>query len=85
MSIQQWDRIQVVKGCRDLNILKGYTARVLDVIKLGPEYSHFVKVVLQFDNGSRVGLYARHINRLSDPTCNLNSGNPFQKITITKV
>jgi hypothetical protein len=81
MSIEKGDTIQVYKGCRALDILVGVLGTVTEVIPMGSDYSHSVKVVLVIAGKPRV-LFARHINRLSDPIVNLNNGNPYNKVQI---
>jgi hypothetical protein len=71
----------IVKGCAALNLAKNAKGVVTEVAELGPEYSHCVKVRATF-GGRNVTLYARHINRLSDATFNLNNGNPNKMITV---
>ncbi len=87
-QLQIGDKVLIEKGCRDLGITKGATARVTAVVELGADYSHSVKVQLHFLNsfasGKYFGFYARHINRLSDDFINLNNGNPLNKIVIKR-
>lgn len=86
MAIETGSKIAIVKGCKALEIVKGTTARVISVEPMGAEYSHQVRVVLQFLNGFQAGkqrtLYARHANRMSDVVVNLNNGNPLNKVQI---
>jgi hypothetical protein len=80
------DRVRIVKGCRKLDIAANTTAQVVAITELGSEYGHSVCVKLRmlngFKSGKVVSLYARHRNRLTDATVNLNSGNPLHKIQI---
>lgn len=82
------DRVVIVKGNSKDGLNKNVTARVTVVDELGPEYSHSVRVVLVPVNGFGAGrsfvYYARHINRMSDPVVNLNTGNPLQTLKIRK-
>ncbi len=75
-------RVIVLKGCRARDVQKGSGATVRSVTALGADYSHSVKVVLEFVNGRVLAFYARHTNRLSDSVVNLNDGNPLHKIEI---
>lgn len=81
-------KVVIAAGCKALDINKNVTAKVVAIQELGAEGGHFVKVTLQFLNGFQAGksrsLYARHINRLSDPIVNLNDGNPCHKVQIRK-
>jgi hypothetical protein len=74
-------KLEVIKGCSSLEIKKGAIAQVVSVTELGADYSHTVKLVLQFP-GRKVVLYARHINRVREKTFNLNNGNPLKKIMV---
>lgn len=79
-------KVAIVKGCKPLDIAKNTTARVVAVQEMGAEWSHQVRVTLQFLNGFKAGqtrtLWARHPNRLGDITVNLNDGNPLHKVQI---
>lgn len=79
-------KVRVLKGCKPRGIAAHTTARVTAVRPLGAEFGHSVAVSLQmlngFKSGTTVTFYARHINRLSDPTTNLNDGNPLHKVVI---
>jgi hypothetical protein len=85
-GIQISSKVIVEKGCKALGITKGSTAYVKNIVELGPDYSHSVRVSLFFLNsfaaGKTFNLIARHINRLSDIFVNLNDGNPTHKITV---
>jgi hypothetical protein len=74
-------KVKVLKGCRELEISKGSIADIVSIVELGAEYSHTVKLVLQFP-GRKFVLYARHINRVREETFNLNNGNPLKKIVV---
>jgi len=73
--------VLVIKGCNAFGIPKNIKGRIVSVTLLGAEYSHAVKVVIEF-KGRHHSFTARHINRLSDPAFNLNKGNPLEKITV---
>jgi len=73
--------VTITKGCDGLQLRKNQKAIVMGITMLGAEYSHQVKVTLNL-GGRQTSLYARHINRLSDPTFNLNNGNPLKRVTI---
>ena len=75
-------KLTVIKGCNDLNIKKGAVISILAVDLLGAEYSHSVGITFKV-SGRKCRMYARHVNRLSDTSFNLNNGNPLKKITVT--
>lgn len=77
-------QVKVLAGCPSLGISKGLVAPVVSVTDLGPDYSHFVKVVLNV-RGRTIALYAKHKNRLSDPTFRLNNGDPSKVIVVAVV
>lgn len=83
------DRVRVLKGCNAREISKGITCQIREIVELGADFSHAVKVVFVRLNGFGAGktfvMIARHINRLSDPVVSLNDGNPTHKIQIAKV
>jgi hypothetical protein len=79
--------VYVRKGCNSWpNISKGTTLQVLEITPMGSDHSHQVRVLFKSLNGSRRGstfaMYARHINRLSDPFTRLNQGDPTTNIEI---
>lgn len=81
-------RVMITKGCKALGIDKGTTARVVSVEALGAEYSHSVRVCVQFINGFKAGktfaLFARHTNRLADPIVRFNNGNPSNTVEVRR-
>ena len=89
MSIAVGSKVRIEKGCKDLEITKGSTAKVVSITELGPDYSHSVRVELLFLNSflstKTLCLYARHINRLSDPFVNLHGCRTEHKIVVVKV
>lgn|SRR5512142_926226 len=78
--------VYVRKGCPTLKIVKGDVLSVLEVTPMGPDYRHSVRVRFQARRGVRVGqtfaLYARHINRLSDPFTRLHNDDPTLNIEV---
>lgn len=78
--------VRVIKGCHSHRLVKGVTLKVLEVTPMGSEYSHQVRVRFQALQGVRMGeqfaLYARHINRLSDPFTRLHNGDPTLNVEI---
>lgn len=82
-------RCVVTKGNKAFAVAKNVTVTILDVQELGADYSHQVRVRFRTLNGMGAGkvyaFYARHINRLSDPVVNLNSGNPLHAIQLRVV
>lgn len=52
---------------------------------LGADYGHSVRVVLGDRQGNRLGLVARHINRLSDAAVRLNDGNPLHVVIVQPI
>ena len=75
-------RLKVTAGSNALNLSKGTVLDVIEVKELGADYSHMVRLVLK--TGTRqLSLYARHINRLSDRSFNLNNGDPTKKIEVS--
>lgn len=83
-ALKVGDLVQVLKGCRARSITKGYACRIGDIVELGPDYGHFVRVLLDYGH-RKVSFYARHKNRLSDSVIRLNDGRPEHVIEITKV
>lgn len=90
MAITVGSKVLVTKGNRDMHIPKGYRATVTEIVELGAEYSHNVRVHLTF--GRPVGyslkhptitLYAKHKNRLADEVTRLFSGSGLQNIEVT--
>lgn len=85
-AITSGSRVAIVKGCQALSLTKGTIAYVESAQPMGAEYSHMVRVVLRISTGAKHGkayvLWARHENRLSDATVNLNTGNPLHKVQI---
>ncbi len=81
-------RVVIQKGCAARSVIKGTSAVLTTVEALGAEYSHSVRVSLQFLNGIGAGrtisFYARHMNRLSDPIVRMNDGNPFHVIEVRR-
>lgn len=74
-------QIKIVSGCKALDLPKGAVLQVVSAEAMGPDYSHQALVVVQYGT-RRVSLWARHPNRLQDPTFNLNNGNPLKRITV---
>jgi len=78
--------IRILKGCKAHGLTAHTRARVTAIRELGADYSHSVMVSFIVTSGFKSGqafrFYARHINRLNDPTTNLNDGNPLHKIVI---
>jgi hypothetical protein len=87
-AIDTGSRVRIEKGCAARQVTKGTTAVVRAVEALGAEYSHSVKVTLQFVNGFGAGrvisFYARHPNRLSDAVISMNDGNPTHRIEVRR-
>lgn len=81
-------RVRIEKGCNAREVVKGTTALVKAVEALGAEYSHSVRVQLQFLNGFGAGrvisFYARHPNRLADAVISMNDGNPTHRIEVRR-
>jgi hypothetical protein len=81
-------RVKVAKGCNNLGIIKGSHARVTEVMPMGPEFSHEVRITLMLLSGSKAGksqmLWVRHPNRLADLTINANNGNPLNKVQLVR-
>jgi hypothetical protein len=59
----------VVKGCPALNVGIREHWTVKEVRELGPDYSHFVSIVIE-RGGKTLTFEVRHVNRLSDPEFN---------------
>lgn len=73
--------VKILKGCNARNVAKGTTWHVREVQVMGAEHSHQARVVLT--RGPRVlTFWARHINRLSDPTVRMNDGSPSYTIEV---
>jgi hypothetical protein len=83
-NITVGSKVQVTKGNRNFGISKGARATVTEITPTGAEFSHCCHIALRFWSNTQV-FWARHVNRLSDATCNLNKGDPTQKITIRSV
>lgn len=82
-------RVRLEKGCRALDLAKGTTAVIVEVRELGADYAHAVRVSFRFVNGFKAGktvaMFARHVNRLSDPVVRLNNGDPTKAIELVRV
>lgn len=80
--------IKIEKGCKARGVDKGCSAKVTEIVPMGAEYSHCVRVVLTMSNGYKAGkvfvFYARHMNRLSDYVIRMNDGNPSHTIEIVR-
>lgn len=87
-AISSGMRVRVQKGCAAFGIAKGTTLQIQEVIPLGVEYSHQVRVVFSPLNGFKTGkvfaFYARHPNRLSDSVVRMNSGDPTRTLEIVR-
>jgi hypothetical protein len=83
-NITVGSKVQVTKGNRNFGISKGARATVIEISPTGADLGYFCRVALRFWSNNQV-FWVRHINRLSDATCNLNKGDPTQKITIRSV
>jgi hypothetical protein len=87
-NINAGSRVRIAKGCKAREIRKGVTAFVQAVEPLGAAFGHEVRVTLKLLNGFGAGrvvnFYARHTNRLSDPTVRLNDGNPLHVIEVSR-
>jgi len=75
--------VECFKGCSELDIRKGNRLYIRSITPLGAEYSHAVRVVIEF-KGRVLSMYARHINRLGDVWVILNDGNPCRKIQVVR-
>lgn len=86
MSFTVGTKVQLVKGCNALEIVKGTTAKITEITPMGAEYSHSVRVTIKFLNGFKAGktcvLWARHQNRLNDHVLRLNNGDPTKFVEI---
>ena len=80
-TIKAGTQVKVVSGNRYLGLAKGAILTITEVIPLGADFSHQVKVRFTH-RGIKGSLAARHINRLSDPVLNLNNGDPTRKIQV---
>lgn len=80
--MEQIKELRVQEGCKALQIPKGARLHVVSVTPYGAAFSHQVKLVIDYC-GRLVTLWARHPNRLQDPTFNLNNGNPLHKIKVS--
>lgn len=80
------NKIKVLKGCTARGINKGITCVITQIVEMGADFSHCVKVQFQALNGSKAGttfgFYARHINRLQGDTVRLNDGNSANTIEV---
>lgn len=77
--------VYVRKGCPAYRINKGFTFTVLAIEPMGAEYGHRVMVRLQKIGqrpGEGITLYARHMNRLSDPFTRLSRDDPTKNIEV---
>ncbi len=80
-------KVCVEKGCASLGITKGRLAKVMAIDPLGADYSHQVRVSLQFlvptGNGRTARVfYAVHMNRLADPLPALHGNVSGQRILV---
>lgn len=88
-TITEGCTVRVSKGCKTFGITKGTLLKVTEVRPMGAEYGHQVRVAFKVLSGSRFynrdtfALYARHINRLSDPFTRLHNGDPTNNIEVT--
>lgn len=87
-TITAGTRLLVTKGCAARGITKGVTVRILAVEALGAEYGYSVKVRFQPVNGFKTSqtfaFYARHMNRLADPSVRMNDGRPEHTIEVRR-
>jgi hypothetical protein len=80
--------VRVSKGCKAFGITKGTLFTVVEVQPMGAEYGHTVRVTFKVKMGSGLygrdsfSLYARHINRLSDPFTRFSSDDPTKNIEV---
>ena len=70
--------VKILKGCRARDVVKGRAT----VISAEEQERGRVRIVLQLWDGRKTAWYAQHKNRLSEPSFNLNDGNPLNKIVV---
>lgn len=75
--------VTIAKGCKARDVVKGHTAKVMEVREMGAEYSHMVKLILEY-RGRTLVFWARHKNRLSDDCIRMHDGNPFHNIEVKR-
>jgi hypothetical protein len=76
------DKVRVTKGCRHLSIVKGQSATILEVVDLGPEYSHMGDVRLEFALGRKLTLSCRFFKWLEKSEARLRSGRVEEFIEV---
>ncbi len=81
-------KVKIAKGLQSTYVTKGLSASVVEVVEMGAEWGHSVKVVLKMLNGFEAGktkiFFARHKNRLADVSVRLNKGDPTKYIEIVR-
>lgn len=78
-------KVTVTKGCVYLGITKGTRAEVVNVIEGEGRSARVILHLLSgFKSGKTIGLWTRHINRVSDPIVSLHNGDPFNKIQLRR-
>ncbi|WNM70167.1 hypothetical protein [Myxococcus phage Mx1] len=81
MTIVTGSRIKVVKGSTYHKLKKGSTGTVEEVKPMGAEYSHMVRLCINFE-GRRLILWARFESRLKETQVRLHGGDPTRNIVI---